>query len=267
MKQACDIAKKSSDSNQQNYDKRIHGVDLKCDGRVLVRNMSERGGTGKLRSHWEEKVHIVVKCHPGIPVFDVRREDRTGKVRTLHRNMLMRCDLLPLDIPIVAKNKERKKDPERESLKTVDSSTDSDSSSSEEDITDEVRSYLMKKIMRKRKKKKERRRLKNKESKKEIEVESGQVESEIREDEVERNEDETEGIEDFESENREDEDETESESEVIEDETDEDEAGSVDSEEEQCSRPVRERRAPRMLTYDETGNTYYTPKPFRLNKQ
>ena len=41
--------------------------------------MSERGGTGKLRSQWEEKVHIVVKCHPGIPVFDVRREDRTGK--------------------------------------------------------------------------------------------------------------------------------------------------------------------------------------------
>ena len=29
---------------------------------MLVRNLSERGGTGKLRNHWEEKIHKIVSA-------------------------------------------------------------------------------------------------------------------------------------------------------------------------------------------------------------
>lgn len=61
----CEIASKTAAREdlrgKKGYDKRIHGVDLLPGGRVLVRNLSERGGPGKLRSYWENKVYVVVK--------------------------------------------------------------------------------------------------------------------------------------------------------------------------------------------------------------
>ena len=41
--------------------------------RVLIRSISKRGGSGKMRSFWEEKVHVVVK--------NINNENMTYKVK------------------------------------------------------------------------------------------------------------------------------------------------------------------------------------------
>ena len=79
--------------------------------RVLVRNMTPRGGTGKLRNHWEEHIHVVIRqVGKDIPVYEVKPEQGKGRLRILHRNLLLPCDYLPLEVQPKAapKKKERK---------------------------------------------------------------------------------------------------------------------------------------------------------------
>ena len=96
-----DQAKKSADRRKKHYDKKVFGACLDVGDRVLVRNVSERGGTGKMRSYWEDDIYVVTeKKNPGIPVYTVEPEPRRvkKKVRVLHRNLLLPCDHLPVDL-------------------------------------------------------------------------------------------------------------------------------------------------------------------------
>ena len=64
MKEAYEIAskiiKKTTARGKTYYDKKRQSSVLSPGDRVLMRNMSERGGPGKLRSYWEDQIHIVV---------------------------------------------------------------------------------------------------------------------------------------------------------------------------------------------------------------
>ena len=84
LQQACDIAKRNADlaagKSKDIHDRKAKGVGFQVGDRVLVKNLSDRGGTGKLRSYWEDKIHVVVECFPGIPVFKVQREDGSGRI-------------------------------------------------------------------------------------------------------------------------------------------------------------------------------------------
>ncbi len=73
-----------------------------CPGdRVLVKNLTPRGGTGKLRNHWEDVVHTVVRQVGGEgPIYEVRPEQGKARSRVLHRNILMPCEYLPLEIDL-----------------------------------------------------------------------------------------------------------------------------------------------------------------------
>ncbi|XP_054915061.1 uncharacterized protein LOC129378683 [Poeciliopsis prolifica] len=112
MQQAYEIATKYatcvSNRGKKGYDKRVYGADLQPGGRVLVRNLSERGGPGKLRSFWEDKVHIITKRRSDIsPVYEVVPEGG-GKSRVLHRNLLLPCDSLPIDNPEISSKRTKK---------------------------------------------------------------------------------------------------------------------------------------------------------------
>lgn len=79
------------------YDRKIHGAELEPGCRVLIRNMNERGGPGKLRSYWEERAHIVREKKLDCPVYEVQPENSQGRIGILHRNLLLPCNFLPLE--------------------------------------------------------------------------------------------------------------------------------------------------------------------------
>ena len=95
-------AMKSCARGKRSYDRRLNFTKLQVGDRVLVRNLTPRDGPGKLRAHFEDKIHVVTQCkgEDGL-VYEVQPEGRQpGRVRILHRNLLYPCDFLPTD-PIV----------------------------------------------------------------------------------------------------------------------------------------------------------------------
>lgn len=152
MRQAYEIAMKNS-TDRKNKDVVKRNSRRPCLGtlqpgdRVLVRNKSERGGTGKMRAFWEEDVHVVVAVmgddHEPV-VYKVRSErNQEGKTRVLHRNMLLLCDDLldnfDWNIRDYRKTTTNNKTKTKQHMKAIQdqdrvSTNDDESSGSEEEI-------------------------------------------------------------------------------------------------------------------------------------
>ena len=143
MTEAYELASKKSNEGgaraKQRYDHHVRGVVLQPSDRVLVHNLSERGGPGKFRPHWEDRIHVVVQRKgEDSPVYEVKPELGTGSTGQLHRNLLLPCNYLPVDIPNdtttaqwkVKKNSQREKDkkksPQRSELENSSSDDGSD---------------------------------------------------------------------------------------------------------------------------------------------
>ena len=102
MQQAVEIATKNAEKsraqNKLSYDQKIRGNDIEVGDSVLLRNLSERGGTGKLRSHLEDTVYVVTKKAENTPVFDIKPLDgKNTKSKRVHRNIIMPCNHLPTE--------------------------------------------------------------------------------------------------------------------------------------------------------------------------
>lgn len=83
----------------QEINRQIYGAQHHPGNSVLLHSLKEQGGPGKLQSHWEDTVYVVVsQKSPDIPVYEIKPE-RGGKSRTVHRNLLLACDSLPVEKP------------------------------------------------------------------------------------------------------------------------------------------------------------------------
>ena len=125
---ASEKAEKNATSGKVQYDKKAKNTSLQPGDRVLIRNVKERGGPGKLRSYWEDKVYKIVRQKSNeIPVYEVIPESGGEKTRVLHRNMLFPCTYLPVENPVVkpAQLKNKKKSVKEKQV-TQDYLTDSE---------------------------------------------------------------------------------------------------------------------------------------------
>lgn len=137
MQEAYAIARgnahKVAQRNKKNYDARVRSTVLDPGDRVLVRNLTPRGGTGKLRNHWEDTVHIVVRqVGKDMPIYELRPENGKGRSRVMHRNLLLPCDYLPIEtegLPIVK--------PKKNNARPVKAKKDSEGSNEEDGEDDD----------------------------------------------------------------------------------------------------------------------------------
>ena len=78
----------AKDHSKRYYDRKVRGGPLVAGDRVLVRECAF-DAPHKLKDKWSESIFVVVeKPHDSIPVYRVR-EESGGKVRTVHRNLLL----------------------------------------------------------------------------------------------------------------------------------------------------------------------------------
>ena len=92
MNQAFEIAKtraKKSGKRNRNFYNKVCGVDIEMGDRVLLKNLSERGGTGNTRLYWEDRVYVVVEKNSEITVYTITPETGKGKMKRVHRNNIM----------------------------------------------------------------------------------------------------------------------------------------------------------------------------------
>ena len=88
----------SQKRQKHNYDKRVRGAVVEPGDQVLVKVVAF-DGKHKIADRWENETYsVLAQPTPGIPVYVVQREDKVGPKRTLHRNLLLPINHLPLDV-------------------------------------------------------------------------------------------------------------------------------------------------------------------------
>ena len=78
--------------------RKAKAVEIKVGDMVLNRNDRERGGTGKLKSYWEEAMFEVLEKKGELPVYKIGNVNKRNDIRIVHRNNLMKCEELPVNM-------------------------------------------------------------------------------------------------------------------------------------------------------------------------
>ncbi|KAL1267687.1 hypothetical protein QQF64_033050 [Cirrhinus molitorella] len=76
---ARECVQKSADRSKKNFDKKVRSTTLQPGDRVLVKNLTPRGGPGKIRNFWEDSIHVVVRqMSDELPIYEVKPEKGKG---------------------------------------------------------------------------------------------------------------------------------------------------------------------------------------------
>ena len=98
MAEAYQIAKenctKVKEYNEKQWKRRLIANELLPGDKVLVRNKSKSIGPTKIRARWEQKIYEVVRKHENGVTYDIKNITGNLKQRTLHRNMLLPCEMM-----------------------------------------------------------------------------------------------------------------------------------------------------------------------------
>ena len=80
---------KQANKAKKYYDRKVRCSKLEPGDLVLVKRFGFKG-KHKIQDRWENQIYEVLEsCHSSPLVFRVRKEDGTGKIRILHRNLLL----------------------------------------------------------------------------------------------------------------------------------------------------------------------------------
>jgi transposase InsO family protein len=98
--EAASTAIKIAQKNQKRqYDKNIRGAVLHPGDSVLVKIVSFEG-RHKISDRWEDQPYVILRQpNPEIPVYEIKRKDGLGKIKVLHRNLLLPISSIPVPVP------------------------------------------------------------------------------------------------------------------------------------------------------------------------
>ncbi|XP_032402446.1 uncharacterized protein LOC116708623 [Xiphophorus hellerii] len=98
MREAMAVAQSTATKQLQRhtelYNRRVRGVPVEVNDRVLLANKGERGKR-KLADRWDSTVYVVVGKDDESHTFRIQNPT-TGQVKVVHRNLIMSINFLPL---------------------------------------------------------------------------------------------------------------------------------------------------------------------------
>ena len=127
---------KQAEKAKKYYDRKVRCSKLEPGDLVLVKRFGFRG-KHKIQDRWENHVYEVLEsCHSSPLVFRIRREDGTGNVRVLHRNLLLPFKTRIMDEEVSPPHTDNGDDSQAGTLEDSTEENQEESSDSEQDPDD-----------------------------------------------------------------------------------------------------------------------------------
>ena len=127
---------KQAEKAKKYYDRKVRCSKLEPGDLVLVKRFGFRG-KHKIQDRWENHVYEVLEsCHSSPLVFRIRREDGTGNVRVLHRNLLLPFKTRIMDEEVPPPHLDNEDDSQAGTLMDSTEENQEESSDSEQDPDD-----------------------------------------------------------------------------------------------------------------------------------